>query len=114
MPVRIRILSCVVIVVLIVIIVAVSADHAGSGGGQTLSYKDGYVLGQRLVTGDYTSNTTIGPNQITGSPTTDCSSQWLAIAVSGGTSDDESQWTSGCLDGYNAAQYAQAHPGASR
>lgn len=66
-------------------------------GGQSISYKDGYVEGTSLA------------QTVAGDVTTWCQSD-AAIAMP--TGDNQGDWVQGCIDGWNHELYLQAHPGA--
>jgi hypothetical protein len=109
------------------LVVAVACSLAGcGGGGQSLSYKDGYVIGvsdYHSTAGSWTGvadcqNETTSARMVDGIIARDHSLPPKVVRQMQSNDglppgDNEPQWYAGCLAGWDATGFSAAHPGAN-
>jgi hypothetical protein len=86
------------------LVVALSLHHSS----ESISYKDGYSAGKQMAQQQISAAAS--------NPAADaCDVSATLPSYNGGppSGDNTSQWTSGCIAGYNASNYDADHPGAT-
>jgi hypothetical protein len=100
------IIICTVIAALIAVgvVVALSLHHSS----ESISYRDGYSAGKQMAQQQISA---AASNPAANA----CDVSATLPSYNGGppSGDNTSQWTSGCIAGYNASNYDANHPGAT-